>query len=98
MGIVQCTYCSQMHHCCRTLCQSHYTKKKHETKIGVKIWEMAIRGVDSILYTPEKSCTMQEQALTRTNTNFAFWTLDRNNFAEVLKMVIINILYSKSSL
>lgn len=45
---------------------------------------MAFRGVDSILYTPEKSCTMQEQALTGTNTNFAFWTLHRNNFAEVL--------------
>lgn len=45
---------------------------------------MAFQGIDSTFYTPEKSCTMQEQALTKTNTNFAFWTLHRNDFAEVL--------------
>lgn len=58
---------------------------------------MAFRG-DSTFYALEYSCTMQEQALTMRNTNFTFWTLHRNDFVEVFKMVVINILYSKSNI
>lgn len=39
--------------------------KLHETKIGVKILEIAFGGVDSSSCTPENSFATQEQDLTR---------------------------------
>lgn len=55
MGIVQCTYCSQMHHCCRTLCQSHYTKKKTRNKNWCKNLRDGIsRGRQHTIYSREK--------------------------------------------
>lgn len=39
--------------------------KLHETKIGVKILEIAFGGVDSSSYTPDNSFATQEQDLTR---------------------------------
>lgn len=55
MGIVQCTYCSQMHHCCRTLCQSHYTQKKTRNKNRCKNLRDGIsRGRQHTIYSREK--------------------------------------------